>query len=231
MKKLKLLFLCLSIFLLCGCTIQYDITIDENLGMDESMLISETPEFYQNYLFSTPKEVSEMVISVYKEELDTLNYSYSITDTGKTTMTNHYSSYLNYINQNRIFNQFFEKILANENDNVITVYNEGEFYPYTEGNPNYFQVDKIDINVKLPFKVLESNADKVDKNNNIYTWTITKETENKSFLLKFDKSKKVFTSTQKINLIVISIFVLLIGGLAFSIFWIYKRYQQINRWN
>lgn len=231
MKKLKLFILLICIFLLCGCTIQYDITIDEQLGMEESMVISEKSEFYQDYLFSTPKEVSEMILGVYQEELDSLNYQYSIEATGKTTLTNHYNSYLTYVNDNRIFNQFFEKILSSENGNIITIYNEGEFYPYTEGNPNYFQVEEININVKLPFKVLENNADKVDKKNNIYTWTITKETENKTFLLKFDKSKKSFTFTQMVNLIVISIFVLLIGGLGFSFFWIYNRYQKMSHWN
>lgn len=231
MKKLKLVFLTICLFSLCGCTIQYDITMDEKLGMKESMAISETREFYNDYLFSTPKEVSEMVLSVYQKELDGLNYQYSIEANGNATLTNHYNSYLTYINDNRIFNQFFENILSKENENIITIYNEGEFYSYTEGNPNFFQVEEININIKLPFKVLESNADKIDKKNNIYTWTITKETENKSFLLKFDKSKKSFTWNQMINLIAISFFALLIGGLIFCFLWLYNRYQKMNRWN
>ena len=228
MKKVKLLFLFLVIFLLTGCTIEYNLTFDSNLQLTENAIIQEGSSFFEQYIYYTPKEVMQNVITSNQERLDALEYDYEIVDDRTVTLNNHYDDYMTYISQNTIFQQFFEEINVS-NDGDLIVIETNDFIPYTEGNPNYFQVEDININIKIPFKVLENNADKVDKKTGVYTWNINKETEYKKIILKFYKSKKQFLIgdydfTVIFWIIIAAVFVVIIGFIVMC----YIRYQKIE---
>lgn len=85
----------------------------------------------------------------------------------------------------------------------FTITTENNFYilatnPKAECMENYKLLTDITINIELPYKVISSNADKV--NNNIYIWNITKENyKNKSIRISYNINENKGTTTDKTN--------------------------------
>lgn len=229
MKKLKLIIaLLLFSILFTGCNVKYNLQLNEDYSLDESLESKNSISFFREYEFFTPKQVLENSIAMEKEKLDEFHYKYSISDDNVVTLNNHYNHFKDYFMNNPIYQQYFTKLNYEENGNIVTIQNDGEFIPYTEGNPSYYGIDYIDINIQLPFKVLKHNADKVDKKNNIYTWTIRKSTKEKSFLLKFDQSRNAISENKIEDSVFLIILVSLIGLVIGTIIWVYMRYKSFD---
>ena len=97
-------------------------------------------------------------------------------------------------------------------------------------------IEDSTINVELPYKVIENNADSVDKNKNIYTWYIDKDTKEKEILLKYNSNDvyalNMKTIGTKVNmtvvyLVIIFLVLVLIG--YFMYVYVKKVYENRNK--
>lgn len=185
LKKLLLLFL---LILLTGCEAEYNIEINNNINLKETINIIEKDETKFNeksdILYKlTPKEYLETNLKwptqVYQNDevnpyepikLDNTKY-YTKTDISNYNMLGISYSYNH--NQNRynntdIINKCYNIKYSKNNDNV-SFETIGEFKCFDE----YKLLDKVIINLNTTCKVNKENADKKDKNK--YIWYITKE--------------------------------------------------------
>lgn len=228
MKKIKLLLIFGLTFILSGCTVDYNVTINNDLSMSEEAIVKIEESFFDDYMFYTKAETYNAVMSRNLSFLNELNYDYKHSDDYlTTTFNNNYNKLTDYINNNTIYQQFFENLEYTDENNIITIKSSGEFYQYTEDNAEKFLIEDIDINVKIPFDVISSNADRVDSVNDIYTWTITKDDMDKEFFLEIDYSDVAFQLKYGEYIPLVIIGVILLIGISF----VYVKVQMSKRKN
>ena len=164
----KILFLIIFCFLLTGCTVNYNLEID-NESFKESItgnILNSELESDDNrtdiniysYLINSEQNVFKNNDSIlYNKNLNNvengIDYSYS------------YEFNKNNFNNSRILNECFDKYEAYEEDGI--------YYISIFGNFNCSYADKTNINIKTNHNVLANNADSIK--NNTYSWAIEKD--------------------------------------------------------
>ena len=180
MKKFILL---LSIFLLTGCGVQYNLTInketiDENItlsideqSIDERMISELTYERNSPYLNS--KEYYE-INSYNNGSISNYNYKFShkINDFANDKL-------LKWCYQNVEIKNDFAQFSINTSDIFICARQESQN-----------KLDYAQINITTDLKVVSNNADEV--NGKTYTWNITKDNYlNKPIKINIEKSYQI----------------------------------------
>lgn len=214
MKKIIILF---SLFLLTGCTVKYNININEDLKVDETIDVKEKESYFdENYEFYERKDAIDSIWENMASEYVSKGYTYTqnYNNTG-INVKNTYDSFENYIQQSNIYNQYFDKINYIDNNGVISIETEG-FHPYTEQDTERFAIEETEISIKIPFKVMSHNADDVFRN--IYTWKIDKNTTNKIIKIKYSTIQN-YNNSKNLDyfaLFGIIIFVIIVGLFIYS---------------
>lgn len=201
--KIKIVVVFVVLLLLTGCTINYDLTINEN-SIDEKISGNVNKSEYQlsdedtspNLFYTLINgDVPALVVGddLYKKDIseleDKLNYNYSYT-------------YNNNFDKSRIINSCFENHIISETDKYYHIELSGKFY--------CLYSDKININVTSNYEVIDNNADKI--NGNKYVWTIDN-SNGVDILLTISKEEKyeepvkakMFSTFQIVGLIVFAL--------------------------
>lgn len=221
-------------FLLTGCaSVKYDLTISKDLTITENVNLSATVEHFNSYYKNLPRTVVEQyyndqeLMSIFKNN----NYSYDmiIYDTvyPYVLVNKKYNSLNEYSNNTVFKNQSFKDIITITNDNLITIKTE-DFLPYVidEDNDRY-PISILKVNIKLPFVVVENNADIVDKKTNTYTWSIDSTTKEKEISITFDKDRiYIYNLVMYISMIILIILIII---LIIVIIKIVKKNKRNNR--
>lgn len=239
MKKKKLLIL-LSVFLITGCQAEYNIVIDDNL-VKEELLVYETNMNKWNTIQGNNILTYEQYQQEYKDAPVGIYYNDQNID-GEVGFNSNRSYYtINLINNNnrkglsfntnfnlnRYDNSYITKncfkyinVLNQLGTISISTSNELTCMDYIDG------LDKITINIKTDYEVLETNATSV--NNKTYTWVITKDNyTNSNIYIKLSKSINSNSSSNKKNnnvsnfqltYLIIVVVLLLLGFLVYTKF-------------
>lgn len=234
MRK-KIIILCFLIILFCGCTVNYEINIDDiieeniNIGLDEdedenvdiySGLTVEPVSFISkiNSMNDIPISVlSNQLVDIYDEKSrieGTLYYDTNIKSTP------HYSFNMNAkfdfenIEYLKSVKNCYEEFDVSTSKNYITITTSEknmcfEIYPI---------LDKINIKIKTRYDVIDSNATSIDEEEKTYTWIIDRSNyTNKSIYLKLDSSSKEKNISIFTILIIIFASVLIFSGIIFLV--------------
>lgn len=209
--RLRRIVLIIAITLtLTGCVnADYNLTINKDLSVLENVNISATKEYFDSFYMNLPVTIVEenynsdwinpLKENNYKYELRKNNYPYpSVFVEKKYNNLNEYSQKTVFLEQS------FEDLIIKTNNNLYQIQTVN-FLPYVEDQTDEgFPISNLSINIKLPFVVTESNADKIDKSTNTYTWIIDEETKDKEINITFDKSKiYIYNISWYISLIII----------------------------
>ena len=176
----KCFILTALLMLLTGCTINYNLTIDNN-SVSESISGSVDKNEYEledgdtglNLFYTLIKKDVPALVSG-----DSL-YNKDITETDNGINYNYTYTYRNNIDKARVINECFENHYIDETDEYYNIKLSGGFY--------CLYSNKIDINVISNYEVLNNNAKKV--NGNKYTWTIDN-SNNVDIMLTVSKTVK-----------------------------------------
>lgn len=206
MKKMKKLMLFLLPLFLSGCTVQYNLKINEDLSVEEN-IITKIDYGYFDHMEKNPDFAKQYINTMMKDYNTDYVYSWDYLEEEET-----YGVKMNRKHQNiedlamaESIKFFYEGIGIEKNSNYVTIktvgkINMGLIYTYAEREPEedddytYIMIpEDTYFSITVPFKVTIHNADKVDKETNTYYWLITKETTNKSIELTFDQNKKYFS--------------------------------------
>lgn len=241
MKKIVLVFV---ILLLCGCSAEYDLKINDKGDFNENtkILVSNYdlnkkyyddlwPVFEYYCLNEVPLSIEEKPndfvpytnlnnINVYDKKI---NYS----DSDITLkLSGTFSKNRIYIDNSAVAN-YFGNINVSENNGITSLGASIDSSVFD----NYYMLDNITVNVSSNYSIMNSNADKVSRG--IYTWIITRNNcDDKSISFSLNtknKSKTVFKENNNIQISVILLFGFLICGLLFFIFkYIHNKNNHID---
>ena len=209
MKK-NYLFLILIIFLMTGCDVKYNININDDFTVLEKSVLTGTSDFFKPYYKTTKKNVLEEILGNYEARLKDKNYGYQLVDGDSTyvSLEKKYDNIQNYLDNSILFNDYFEKISYNTNGNLVRIETEG-FNPNEEDNPDRFYVRKLEVSITCAYKVVESNATKIDKKTNTYYFEMSENSDDFKILLEFDKSSRFIKDMDKYLIIGGSIVVII----------------------
>lgn len=205
MRKIKFAILFSCLFLLSGCSAEYNLTIDEftmeediNAIFDkssESELASRMEQVRRTAFYNFDTRKNEYY-DFTKEETDSniilkYNYRYSGNDLYKSEA----ASRCYY---KRIVNVTDEFITISTDNQVACLYKDGEK-----------QIDDITVNIKTDLPVVSNNADNVD--GNTYTWYINDENYNdKAINIKISKEAEKTSFIDGILAIILLIVIIII---------------------
>lgn len=234
MKKILILIIP---FLVTGCaTVDYNLKIEKDLSVVESANISATKEYFNNFYKHLPITIvkgsyeNDELMSPIKAN----NYLYELKKDNTPFPSVFVSKTFNNIedySKNTIFKgQSFNEINVSSNDNLVTIKTEGfnKYKPEDSGEDNNrFPVSNLAISIKLPYVVTNSNADKVNRRDNIYTWIINEKTTEKEINITFDKTKiYIYNIIMYISLVIIAIIAIVMLIIFLKI---RKRNKENNR--
>ena len=219
MKKILLFIVC--IFMLTGCDIEYNLTID-NDSFDEKVTLS-----------LLKKDVSfEDMTNYLKNKIPISNDRYE-TRFYEPSIDVHENSYDLVYDYSHDFNNFRNTLFVDScyNDSKITRTDDKITIRSGKGfrclNPdNGLITDNVKINITTKLEVLDNNADEV--NGNTYTWNINfNNVQNKE--VNITLKRKVQSSQININYILFGIIgcVLLVGGLYLFVRYNSKKINDI----
>ena len=222
MKKVFILFmLCICV----GCTGKYELKINNDLSVQETITGLEDNKFYDRYYNSSRERVVDFVSSMFKEEMNNKGYSFSTVSEdylyGGQAEKN-YDNIDEYFNNSTVYEQYFESWDVKNDDGVITI----SLSQKKVGNGTGIDravVNDGTVSIILPFKVLDSNAK--SKSGNTYTWNINS-FKGKKIYIKFD-SKHLEKSSYN-NIVPIFIFSLLAIAVVIIIVIFLKRKNNSN---
>lgn len=229
MKKWLLI---LIILLTSGCDVVYNIDIDESIVTESTNIYFEQHDFIGSNVYNSAdeinsKDISELVDKNYNRDYlalnnpindeyykkkkindnigDGINLSYDY------TIDNYYnSSLINYCISNEVIT---------ENDKYIIV--DVKDFGHCFYKDPYELLSSLTINVKTEKKVLDNNADSINKN--VYTWTINKDNINKKNLFIKIRNEPYY-GNDFIVILIIFIFLFLINFFVYF----FRRQNKAN---
>lgn len=218
------LILLISILVLTGCSAKYELTINNDQNLNESLNITEndTSKFNEKIIQlknSTPKEYLETNLDwptpayinteenpIEPKKIDGIDYY------DKKDISSELSLGINYnfkhkqdnFSKSNILNNCYEYNYLSEN-NTIKFETTSEFKCFA----TYELLDDVEFALNTKCKVVNNNADK--KTNNKYTWKINKKHPEKSIRFNLDCSREKHKEKEFPVVLLVPIYFVLIG--------------------
>ena len=212
MKNKKFILLILVIILFSGCSVEYNLTVNEDLTVNEKVVASESKNVLKTRTVQDPKTAANSLYEYYKNDGVKYKFSTVVGDADtKSYATTSYKSLEDYAN--RFKSDIVKEANITKKDSYITIEYKQDV-PLSDFASKSLIYDSISVNIDVPFKVTEHNADSVK--GNTYTWNIEKNGELKDIKITFN-TKETNTSRRfdlgflEIN---VSYTFLLIAGIA-----------------
>ncbi len=207
------------IFLCVGCKANYTLEIDKDGKVKESVNITENAEFFERYTNSSTGRVISFILEPYIDVLNENDYDFSnyISDENSgVSIKKNYDSIDDYVNKNIFYTQFTNKINLSKDGKKVSINFKGNFSSSGQ-DQSRVPVNDATITIKLPFKVIENNADSVDGQN--YTWIFKNNNEEeREIKIVYDSSKITKESDSTLVFIFLGVIVglLVIGFLVYN---------------
>lgn len=205
----KVIILIIMLFIVTGCSVKYNITINEDLSLIEEAKLTGTDAFFDNYYKTTKTNVLKSFIEIYEDILNENNYKYELKEDNVpyVLVTKEYNNVNEYINNSKLFNDYFDEIKYTENGNIKRIETIG-FHENDIDNPERFTISELEITIKCPYNVKEHNAKGFDKLTNTYYYELNE--ENDKIIMEYDASSKFNPDSDFIKTIIISIIIIIV---------------------
>ncbi len=229
-KKMILIFI--FIIMNTACTAEYNLNIDKDLIVEESVSVKDSifnirkqeldVDFFLDLNIDRYKSNNLYSTYMYEKKVDNNN---AIVTANMT-----YLDFLSYKNTSALIENLFTNLNIINNGNIYTF----EYKVKSLSNIEVFKstelysslLDGVDVNIKLPFRVINSNADRFDEDSGIYSWKYIKGESLKDINIEFDISKTKIGNTEK-GLYFLLSFVIIICAIIGYAFYKYKSNNKV----
>lgn len=223
MKKNVLLFIIL--FLLTGCSVNYDLTIGKNLQVTEDVVVQSDSSLFKYYYDDNKADVINTMLD--NEPNYKNNYDIEIKEDSEypsLVTKKSYSSLDDFINNSILIREYFNKVDYELKDGILT-FRATEFLGKDNDNQEKHNIDFCKINIKTDYDVIESNTSSINFGNT-HTWSINKNVNDLNIYMKIDTNKKYY-QVEYFWIKVVGLFVVIMIG--FSIIKSEKKRKSIYK--
>lgn len=209
----KIVILILAIFLITGCSVKYNLVIKEDLSVEEEAKLTCTEDTFAVYYKTTKVNVIKSFVDIYKDFLADNNYQYELKEesTPYVLVTRKYNNPSDFVNNSKLFNDYFDEVKYTENDNIKKIETIG-FHENEVDNPDRFDVKELEITINCPYKVVNHNAKKVNKKTNTYYYELNE--ENNKILFEYDTNTKFNPNSDLITTLLICLFIVIVSWIV-----------------
>lgn len=186
----KIYFILPILLIITGCSSKINIDIDQNSVIETVELQNLESETY-----SKLKTWNGFPLQLYHDE--ELNDPAWLPNREKESGVKYYDITFNDSNNSLLGTGIFtidehhRSSLIRRCFKYYDVRKAGQITSFETGHGLICAFQNFSVTVSTPYKVINSNAHKIDEENNTYTWNITKENKNDVYIsLKIDFSKK-----------------------------------------
>ncbi len=185
MKNLRKILLVLIVIILSGCSVKYQLVINNDSSVNEKVIASDNKTKLKNNTGMNEEQAVQYLYKMFdRDGLETHLTTTKDNNNIIATVTGYHNSIDEYTN-NFMSDIFVTSGIKRKGDEVTLLFNQ-----IREINPddiNRLVYDDIEISIALPFKVIEHNAD--EKNGNTYIWKIRKNKELREIKLVYNEKK------------------------------------------
>ena len=215
MKKIKYILLILIVFILTGCSGNYNLTFNKDLSINEEL----------NILIDNSNNAYERTLDLLKKaEINPDKYEIMIDkDKVKIVYKETYSSFENYYLNSKLYRSLFENIEYEKDNTGMSINTNSRFKLNDKNNQsiiNAYDIDNFKINLSIPFNVTENNADSIK--DNTYTWDLNNSDTYKEINLKYD-----YRNDRVPSIVLISTIVIISAGIILYIIIYLSRNRRI----
>lgn len=213
--------------MMTGCKVEYNLTILEDLKIEESLNMTASEEIFNNYYKNSKLSVVKRLLDEDKATLDENNYHYEIVEDSipYVLADKEYSDMETFTKNSIFYKQYFESLECEEKDGIITLKTKG-FEPNDPENPNRYYIKDLTISITSKYKIVDSNANKVNKKTNTYYWSIDNNTTDFSLMLSYDSNVKFNPYINTYIMIFVSILIIII---TWVIIWYFDQKEKKNK--
>ena len=189
-----------------------------------------TDNLFENYYKSSKLNVVKMFLDVDKITLDEYGYNYKIIEesTPYVLADKKYNNMASFTENTVFYKQYFDSLEYSEKDGIITI--EGkDFLPNDPDDPGRYYISDMTIAIESKYKVIDNNANSVDKDTNTYYWNIDNDTTDFKLLLSFDSNTKFNPYINEIIMIIVSILIVIITWLSVWYFYRNEKKKKKNK--
>lgn len=186
MKYLKRITILLLIIISTGCSVEYNLTINEDGSISEKVVAKEKTKKMESITRTKGDDAVAYLYNMFKRDNENINLNTN-TDSNNTyaTATTSHTNIQEYASKFK--SDVFKKVNIEKKDNLVT-FTANQTIPLNS-NSNYSLIyDDIIVNIYIPFKVSENNADQVNGNN--YIWKIKKDEKLKNIKIVYDEGSR-----------------------------------------
>ena len=210
MKK-KLLLLMLVTILFSGCSVKYNLRINEDLSVNEEVEASEGLHLFKVKTGQDSKVAANSLFQSYKK--NNIDYTFTtVEDNGiiKSTASTSFSSldeYVNYFQSDVVK----EVNMTKKGNNITLEFKQDEIL--TDESSRSLPYDSVRVSIYVPFRVTSTNAERVE--GNYYIWEINKEEKAQTLKITFNPKETDTTKKVKFGIFEVNIrySVLMISGI------------------
>lgn len=232
MKRIKKIILLFLIILLSGCSVEYNLTINEDNSVNEEVVAKEIT----NRMNTNTGVSGDQAVNYLYEMFDRAGLSTKLTTKTDeyfttSTVTGSHATFDDYISN--FTSDVFESAKVKRKGSITTLTFDQTKYLLSNTTRGLIY-DDITVNIKVPYKVLDSNADTYK--GDTYTWVIGKDENLRQIMIKYDESdlknaKEFKFGKVKINVrysfIAIGVIILIAGGITLFVYYNNKRNNRI----
>lgn len=213
MRKIKIIILICSIFLVSGCSVEYNLTIDESTMEEdinaifdkatESEIANRMEKIRRTSYYNLDTRENEYYTFKKSEDENNIILNYNYIYTSNNLYKSEAASRCYY---KRIVNVTEDYITIDTDDQVSCFYKDGEK-----------QIDNIIVNIKTDLPVVSNNADSIENNN--YIWYINDNNyTNKPISIKIKKERNEESfNFNNFSLIIVVATIIILGLIIFFI--------------
>lgn len=223
MKKLKMFIVFILIFVLSGCSVEYNLIINEDNTINEKVIAQEKTKRMESLTRLKGKQAVSYLYDMFKK--DDQNIKISSREDEYNTYATAITSYNDIIEYASKFNSdVFDKVKIEKKDGEISFIAVQS--NLLGGNSSYSLVyDDITINITIPYEVIDNNADEIK--GNVYIWRIDKSEEYKTIKFSYKEGSKKDKINVKLNdktynigygIVIVGVIMLIIGLIVLFVY-------------
>lgn len=221
------------LFVLSGCSISYEVNIEEDRKVNDELIVNVSNTLAGTY-YDSPREYLENISTSKMSEFNISNYkkTYDIgNDISKVFLTNTHYSVENYFNSPIIRYLYKNVSVKKEGNNIIILLNGMNDVMSTINNyDENYGLEDFSIVLNSKYFLKDDNADERNIFTGKYVWNFKQDSLGKEIKLTITQNKNYFAIVSDyLGLFIFPVVILIIGVIIYVIYLLFK--QKINHVN